>query len=275
MPIKLRKNNNFDKSSNQKNFVNGKTGITDIELPIGTPENDVPEKLQKMFPMQKFYYPRNLPGIYAIYFTEFNKVYVGESDNVRKRLARETQSFDITASTATNLYLKMSNFNIKTYALYQSPTCNVIKRKLLEKKFIAQAGENALNIQKNVNKTFANILKTPNALNFSLKEIPANESWQDYDLPYQQTKYNPGDTIIYAILNKNSKRLYIGQTTLCPITNRMRLHKNSLEKILALKLKGITTKMSANTRMADDIEEGATNFIYSGIKNLCPRFSYI
>ena len=45
-----------------------------------------------------FLYPRNLPGVYVIYFPKFNKVYIGESQNVRKRATRQTKHFNVSGS---------------------------------------------------------------------------------------------------------------------------------------------------------------------------------
>lgn len=36
------------------------------ELKIGGIEQDIPEKLQEIFPQETFLYPRNLPGVYVI-----------------------------------------------------------------------------------------------------------------------------------------------------------------------------------------------------------------
>jgi len=94
------------------------------------------------------------------------------------------------------------------------------------------------------------------------------ESWPNYDLPYEKINYNRGDTVIYAIINKNSKRLYIGQTKLYPLKERMRFHQNAIQKVLALRASGIKTKTSAHTKMAEDIENGNSNFIYSAIQNI-------
>jgi hypothetical protein len=95
-----------------------------------------------------------------------------------------------------------------------------------------------------------------------------NESWLNYNLPYEKINYNPGETTIYAIINKDSKRLYIGKTMLYPLKERMRYHQNGIQKVLGLKASGIITSTSAHTKMAQDIENGNVNFIYSAIKNI-------
>ena len=131
------------------------------EFKVGGPEKDIPEKLQQIFPQQTFLYPRNIAGVYVIYFPDFNKVYIGESQNIKKRVTRQTKDFTVAASIPLNLYLKQSNFNYKTYALYQGPKCTQTIRKALEKKLIKQAGVHSINIVTNANQVYNDLIKYP------------------------------------------------------------------------------------------------------------------
>lgn len=270
--------NNSNKKKQYKIFTSLKkltdkdanTFITNLYNLIkqGGVENNIPEKLQQIFPQETFLYPRTLPGIYVIYFPEFNKVYVGESQNVKKRVIKQIKDFNVSGSLALNLYLKQSNFNYKIYALYQGPKCTQKFRKTLEKKFIKQSGENSINIVSNANKVYDSLIKYPKTPNLSILPMETNISWINFNLPYKKVDYNSGEKVIYAVINKDSKRLYIGQTGLYPLEKRMKFHYNALQKILALKASGITTRPSAHTRMAEDIQKGQNTFYYSSIKNI-------
>lgn len=268
----LNKKNEYKIFSDQKTFINGETtsfvkNFTS-SLKAGTPEKEVPEKLQKLFPQQSFFYPRNIPGVYVIYFPDYNKVYIGESDNLRKRILRQTRGFNTNASLPLNLYLQKSNFNFIAYSFYQGPNCTKKIRFALEKKLVLQAGKNAINIISNVNDVYNDVIQYPTIKQPSFEKMNPNESWADYGLSFENIIPKRGDSVIYALLNKETKRLYIGETSLFPITKRLRVHRNNIVKVLALKASGITTPTSSNSRMAEDVLQGKSSFVYSAIKNL-------
>lgn len=131
------------------------------ELKVGGIEEKIPEGLTKIFPEETFMSMRNLPGVYVIYFPLFNKVYIGQSNNVRKRVIRETKNFSLFGSVGLNSYLKESYSNFHTYSVYQGPLCSKEKRQALETSLINQAGEKAINISKNSNQVFNDRIKIP------------------------------------------------------------------------------------------------------------------
>ena len=113
------------------------------QIKVGGIEGKIPKGLMKIFPGETFLFMRNLPGVYVIYFPLFNKVYVGEASNVKKRVIRVTKNFSLFGSLALNSYLKESSCNFYTYSIYQGPLCNKEKRKLLETNLINQVGINS------------------------------------------------------------------------------------------------------------------------------------
>jgi hypothetical protein len=255
-----------------KKFINGETMTLlqnfNKELKIGGIEQDIPEKLQEIFPQETFLYPRNLPGVYVIYFPKFNKVYIGESQNVKKRVTRETKTYSVSASIPLNLYLQQTNFEDKIYALYQGIKCTQKIRKALEKKFIKPSDKNSINILGNANQVYNDLIKYPEIPKLFILPMETTTSWLNYDLPYEKITYNSGDTVIYAIINKDSKRLYIGKTGMYPLINRMKFHHTAIQKVLTLRASGITTSPTAHTKMAEDIEKGQNIFYYSAIRNI-------
>lgn len=265
-------NNKNKKLNKTKKLINSETMSllqnSNKELKIGGVEKNIPEKLQEIFPQETFLYPRNLPGVYVIYFPKFNKVYIGESQNVRKRATRETKNFSVSGSVPLNLYLQQSNFDYQIYALYQGVKCTQKIRKDLEKKFIKQSNKNSINLAGNTNEVYNDLIKYPVIPNLFILPMEETKFWRNYDLPYEKITYNSGDTVIYAIINKDSKRLYIGQTELYPLIKRMKFHHNAIQKVLALKASGITTSPSAHTKMVEDIEKGQNIFYYSAIRNI-------
>lgn len=237
---KNKKPHNYKKTKNfltetQKNIINNEINNLlqkpNNKLKVGGIEKNIPKNLQEMFPGETFHYPRNLPGVYVIYFPDFNKVYVGQSKTLSKRVNRQTKGFSVTGSIYLNEYLKKSNFNSKVYALYQGEQCTDDIRNVLEDKFIKQAGENAINKLKikNRNKVNNNNAK-PVLPEFNFIPMEKHNSWRNYNLPYEKATYKPGEKALYAIINKDTKRLYIGHTESYPLKTRIQGHNTAIKK---------------------------------------------
>lgn len=99
--------------------------------------------------------------LFVIYFPKFNKVYIGESQNVKKRATRETRTYSVSASIPLNLYLQQTNFDYKIYALYQGIKCTQKIQKALEDKFIKKSDKNSINILGNENQVYNDLIKYP------------------------------------------------------------------------------------------------------------------
>lgn len=152
--------------------------------------------------------------------------------------------------------------------MYQGIKCTQKIRKDLENKFIKQSNKDFINLAENTNEIYNNLIKYPKIPNLFILPMEPTKSWHNYDLPYEKVTYNSGDTVIYPIINTHSKRVYIRQTALYPLIQRMKFHHNAIQKVLALRASGITTSPSAHTRMAEDIEKGQNIFYYSAIRNI-------
>lgn len=165
------------------------------QMKVGGIEEKIPEGLLEIFPYETFLYPWMLPGVYVIYFPDFNKVYIGESPNVKKkkkRLSRQTKDFSVSANIPLNLYLQKRNFNSKTYALYQGPNCTRKVRRILENKYnkyIKQSGKNSINIASNANQVYNDITKSPKKYKLYFLPMKTHESWLYFNLPYVKNKY--------------------------------------------------------------------------------------
>jgi len=191
-----------------------------------------------------------------------------QSNKVRSRILEQTKGFNLSASITLNMYMQLSNSNYKTYAVYQGTKCSKKTRLALEKTLIKQAGQNSINVLENPNDAYKDLARNITKTKLSFSPMGPNEQWMDYGLPYQKVNYQKGEGVIYAIINKETKSLYIGETNVYPLSQRIRHHKAYISKVASLKANGITPKPSAIKRMYEDIEKGHFNFTYSPIKNL-------
>lgn len=230
----------------------------------GVIDNDVPTFLKNLFPNQTFLIPNNKPGIYLCFFPNISKVYIGQSKNIVQELkwlvsSKEKRPHIIEA-------FKTNNTNVKKYALLQGLGClNTRLRLKLELEYIKKAGENSLNVAGNPLSKFNLIVHNP------LINTPVftkyTDSLRHFDLSYTSLPPKLSENYIYILINKTSKRFYIGETSNIRFFQRMKEHRQNIARRAIFQKQGQTFfNPSVYDKMATDLLNSSNEFYFSIIE---------
>lgn len=230
----------------------------------GAYASHVPSFLQNLFPKEKFMIPLEKPGVYVCYFPHNSKIYIGESKNIIKEISRLKYSKE-KRPRIIEAFAK-SGENVQVYALRQGEGCAQKETRLqIELDFIRIAGQNSLNVAGNPTANLSTIVHHPliTAPHFEHYTHP----WTLHDLHYPNLQPRTSESYIYILVNKKSKRFYIGETGNARFFQRMREHRQHTAHRAIVKVQEEKYfNPTVYDEMAEDLLYSSNEFLYSIIE---------
>jgi len=230
----------------------------------GLKVNNIPDKLKNILNVSCFLNIEDKPGIYVCFFPHNNTVYIGMSKSIKREIgflksSKEKRPRIIKAFAE-------SGSETKCYALLQGKGLENEKlRRELEKKFIALAGPNSLNIAGKRGVIYPKIVYNTSIITPDFQ--PLQGSWSQYDLEIPYLPPKETDSCIYVFLNKKTKRFYVGQTAESRLGQRIKEHRQNIARKAIIQVEQETFyNPNLYDGIAKDVLNDSPNFVYSPIQ---------
>nr|YP_005089801.1 GIY-YIG homing endonuclease [Dunaliella salina]ACS95064.1 GIY-YIG homing endonuclease [Dunaliella salina] len=212
-------------------------------------------------------------------FQQIKKIYIGEAKNVVSEIRTYLTPFQISNNPYKKAYIDRSGLaNIKSLKVILSPNLNLQDskvRKSEEKRLIAEAGPNCINIMSSKYNKKTIYMGSKGVIEPIFKKRIGD--WRTYQtskylkpiLPYPNLPEKPSESCIYVIVHRKTGNFYIGETGEENLAERLRKHKSVLRKTQYYLEKGIKlSQFSAYGRMVKDMQSEGPEFEYSVIEYL-------
>lgn len=200
-----------------------------------------PAELKNLISNYNLLGPKQLPGIYGLYFPSINKVYIGQSKNITQeismyRTGKRTQIL-------LNQAIQQEKGQLIGFSFFQGPRFNdTAFRRKVEEMLIKETVTNNLNIKM----TARQALERPSDLieQGFIETRVITGSLTQYGLNYTGHVPPRDQSCIYLFLNPKTKHFYIGETTNFFTAKVMKRHRSNIYASFK--------RQKANIRLVED-----------------------